>query len=183
MIETELVGQCAPTLAGLKTANLFSCRFEDESRLDFEIRRINRELNAKGVFAEILLKKEDFALIYVYRRSFLERDLQNEEAGKLLLQFGYQTTELSACISKLRQRLAAQKEFPHEIGLFLGYPLADVKGFIRNKGLNCKCCGIWKVYDNEYEAKKIFAKLQKCSRVYAQVFAKGRTLAKMCVAA
>lgn len=183
MIEKQLACQCAPTLAGLKTANLFSWRMEDREQLEWELIRMNQELNEKGVFVESLLEKENFALIYVYRRSFLKRDLQNDETRRLLLQFGYQSTELSACIQKLRLRLAAQKEFPHEIGLFLGYPIADVKGFIRNKGQNFKCCGIWKVYDNEYEAQKIFEKLKKCSRVYAQVFADGRTLANMCVAA
>ena len=42
-------------------------------------------------------------------------------------------------------------KFPHEIGIFLGYPLADVAGFIRNKGRNCKCIGTWKVYGDAFE--------------------------------
>lgn len=31
-------------------------------------------------------------------------------------------------------------EFPHEIGLFLGYPLGDVKGFIKHKA---KTASVW----------------------------------------
>lgn len=30
-------------------------------------------------------------------------------------------------------------------GLFLGYPLEDVKGFIENNGRNCKSCGVFRI--------------------------------------
>ncbi|MBR1692572.1 MAG: DUF3793 family protein [Lachnospiraceae bacterium] len=183
MLETGLIEQCAPTLAGLKTANLFSCRVSSEEMLNKEIRRLNRVLNGKGVYVELLLKKEDFALIYVYRKSFLERDLQKEEVQKLLRRFGYHTEGIAYCIRQLEKRLAECDGFPHEIGVFLGYPIQDVIGFIKHKGQNCKCCGIWKVYDNEQETVKLFEKLQKCSRVYAKVFSEGRALSQMCVVA
>ena len=39
-------------------------------------------------------------------------------------------------------------DFPHEVGLFLGYPVWDVKGFIEHKGQQYKLCGYWKVYDD-----------------------------------
>lgn len=73
--------------------------------------------------------------------------------------------------------------FPHEIGLFLGYPLGDVEGFIRNRGQNCKCAGCWKVYCNELEAQKRFARIQKCRKVYARLWAQGRSVWQLTVAA
>ncbi len=48
-------------------------------------------------------------------------------------------------------------EFPHEMGIFLGYPLGDVKGFIRHRGRDFLYCGYWKVYENEAEARKLFS--------------------------
>ena len=33
-------------------------------------------------------------------------------------------------------------EFPHEVGLFLGYPPEDVKGFIDHRANNFKCAGL-----------------------------------------
>lgn len=39
MSEEMLVRHCAPTLAGLKTGNLFSCEFEDEEAMRFSLRR------------------------------------------------------------------------------------------------------------------------------------------------
>ena len=41
---------------------------------------------------------------------------------------------LNRCIVKLIGRLQENEGFPHEIGLFLGYPPEDVLGFIENKG-------------------------------------------------
>ena len=42
------------------------------------------------------------------------------------------------------------------MGLLLGYPIADVVGYIRNKGKNSLLCGYWKVYDDAEEAKRVF---------------------------
>ena len=46
----------------------------------------------------------------------------------------------------------------------------SVKGFIKNKGRDCKCCGLWKVYCNEREKQLMFDKLKKCTKIYLQVF-------------
>ena len=42
-------------------------------------------------------------------------------------------------------------DFPHEIGLLLGYPPEDVSGFIENGGKNFLCSGYWKVYKGRQE--------------------------------
>lgn len=41
-----------------------------------------------------------------------------------------------------------QEDFPHEMGILLGYPVEDVEGFIINNGKNELYTGYWKVYDN-----------------------------------
>ena len=51
---------------------------------------------------------------------------------------------------------AGQADFPHELGLILGYPLCDVIGFIKNHGQNCLYCSYWKVYDNLSQTKRVF---------------------------
>ena len=70
---------------------------------------------------------------------------------------------------------------PHEVGLFLGYPLADVVGFIENEGKNCKCAGCWKVYGNEAAARRRFAQFKACRYIYAYQFQNGRTLSQLTV--
>ena len=73
--------------------------------------------------------------------------------------------------------------FPHEIGVFLGYPLEDVLGFIENGGRNCLYCGCWKVYANECAALEAFVRSEKCKSVYQRLFASGCPLSKLTVAA
>ena len=49
MPEEVFVRHCSPTLAGIKTANLFSCRFADEKEMRDSVRRLNGVLVKKGV--------------------------------------------------------------------------------------------------------------------------------------
>ena len=98
-------------------------------------------------------------------------------------EYGYPMGSLSDCLNYLRQRIALTQSFPHEIGLFLGYPIEDVAEFIKNQGRNCKYCGIWKVYHNEIEAKRLFAKIDKCRAIYTKLFCGGRSVLQLTVAA
>lgn len=183
MLEQSVIENCAPTLAGIKSANLFSYHFTEKATVLEELSAINAKLGTKGVYVEALLWKRDSALIYTYRRSLLEKELQQDGAVPLLSQYGYPDCKVESCLSHLRKRLCDYDCFPHEIGIFLGYPLEDVIGFIENGGKNCKTCGLWKVYCNECEKEKLFEKLRKCTRIYTQVFAEGRSITQMTVSA
>lgn len=57
-------------------------------------------------------------------------------------------------------KLQSAPDFPHEIGLFLGYPAEDVKGFIENKAACSKCSGCWKVYGDEQAARILFKNIK-----------------------
>ena len=48
MSEEVFVHYCSPTLAGIKTANLFSCRFADEEEMRDSVRRLNVVLVKRG---------------------------------------------------------------------------------------------------------------------------------------
>lgn len=182
-MERKIIKHCAPTLAGLKTANMFTYSFAFMEELTDQLDRINETLNKKGVFAEIIKIRENRALIYVYRKERLRKDLQKEGIWELIRGYGYTDCEVSNCLEHLRHRLAAYECFPHEIGVFLDYPLVDVLGFIEHGGKNCKHCGIWKIYGNECETIQLFARFKKCTHVYMKVFARGRTLTQLTVAA
>ena len=74
-------------------------------------------------------------------------------------------------------------DFPHEIGVFLGYPLADVIGFIQNRGKNFTACGYWKVYTDPTAAQAEFARYKKCERIYARCYYNGTPIRRLTVAA
>lgn len=179
--ESKVIEHCAPTLAGMKTANLFSCFFNEKQMVLKELNRINAMLNVCGVYVEALLWKDRSVLIYVYRPRYLQLELKQYDTKELLACYGYTSYEVESCISRLKERLCQYECFPHEIGVFLGYPLEDVKGFIENEGRNCKTCGVWKVYCNEGEKQRLFEKFRKCTEVYKRVFGEGRKLSQMTV--
>ena len=86
-------------------------------------------------------------------------------------------------LTQLSRRLYCSAEFPHEIGVFLGYPLTDVVGFIENRGRNFTCCGCWKAYGDPNAARRHFAQLSKCTAVYLRLFHSGTPISRLAVAA
>ena len=181
MSDELVIRHCAPTLASIKTANLFSCIFTDRQEMLKHVRNLNLRLKKKGLRVLPLWFKENRGLIYVYRPDKLSKDLQDELAGSLLKKSGYSCTDENACLRKLIERLNLLSDFPHEIGLFLGYPPEDVDGFI-NRRDECKCCGFWKVYGNVDNAQRLFARYRKCTEIYCKLFQEGRSLENLTVA-
>ena len=179
VLEKYLIEHCAPTLASLKTASLINLPWETE--LERQILRCNGELSTKGVELLVLRKKGNRALVYVYRKKMLEQDLKQRKARRILRRYGYRTIGVQEALERLANPLSIQSGFPHEIGLFLGYPPEDVEGFIQNCGRNCKCSGCWKVYCNEYEARKTFEQYAKCRRIYGQLWREGRNIQQLTV--
>lgn len=182
MSEELIVRHCSPTLAGMKTGSLFSCRCTDKQELVMEIRSLNKRLVPKGLRVLPLRVWKGRALIYVYRPSGLQKDLDESQARELLEEYGYQPEKADSCIIRLIARLQTAEEFPHEVGLFLGYPPEDVKAFIRNKAENQKCVGCWKVYGDEEAAQKTFAKYKKCTDVYCTQWKNGKSIDRLTVA-
>lgn len=182
MSEELLIKHCSPTLAGMKTGNLFACAFQNAEEMKECLRCWNRLLTKKGLRVLPIRFQNGRALIYVYRPSKLSVDLQHAIAEQLLKDRGYCTDNSERCVMQLIKRLCEQDEFPHEIGLFLGYPPEDVHGFIENRADGFKCVGCWKVYGDAAAAQKIFAKFKKCTNVYSNQFAKGRSIERLTVA-
>ena len=79
---------------------------------------------------------------------------------RLLEAYGYHMQNLDEMLKRLAQRVrqisSRKLGFPHEIGVFLGYPKEDVEGFIHNEGRKYLMIGYWKVYGNLSQAKMIF---------------------------
>ena len=182
MSEELIVQHCSPTLAGIKTGNMFSCTFQDEDDMRAALRRWNKLFSKKGLRAIPLRYQNNRALVYIYRPTHLSRDLRDHTACQLLRERGYGTLTPESCLLRLKDRLSHCHEFPHEIGLFLGYPPEDVCGFIDNKASGYKCVGCWKVYGDAEAARKTFAKYKKCTDIYCALLAKGQSIERLTVA-
>ena len=180
MIRKALVEYCAPTLAGIKTGNIFSMKNGLVDITD-EIRKLNRILNGKGLRLVPLRRTDKSTLIYLYRPDRLREDLKAPEALEILEKKGYPCGNSDCCLVELVKHLKTDKAFPHEIGLFLSYPPSDVKKFMENPCKGVKCVGCWKAYSNEGEAKKIFEQYKKCSDIYNRESQRGKPLEALIV--
>ena len=181
MSDDYLVRHAAPTRAGIKTASLFTCPYQSKDQLMKSVRQWNKRLVPKGLRVLPLRFSDKKALIYLYRPQMLSTDLSDSTAIRILEECGYQDRRREKCIIRLIQKLRQQEDFPHEIGLFLGYPPKDVIGFIECGPDCCKCCGCWKVYSDEESAKKKFAQYKKCTRVYWEQWSKGKDIERLTV--
>lgn len=183
MIEKYLIEHCSPTLASLKTANLFSVPLEREENADVQIGEWSRTLAPKGIELMVIRRSETAALVYVFRRSMLKRELEKPGVAEFLREYGYSCTDTYAALERLSDRLSCRADFPHEIGIFLGYPLSDVKSFIKYGGRNCKCSGCWQAYGNVEDAVKTFRRFEKCRTVYKRQWLGGKSVLQLTVAA
>ncbi len=178
MPEELIVEHCAPTLAGIKTGNLFNCSYTCRKQLTKQIAEFNQRFMHCDICMTILSYPKDRALIYLYRPLWLKADLCKEGIIEILQEFGYPVDDIHACIAMLSERIQTQQTFPHEIGCFLGYPAEDVRGFMKNDK-PCKLVGVWKVYGDEQTAKHLFQTYAKCTYAYMEHFEKGMSLEQL----
>lgn len=181
MSEDLMVRQCSPTLSGLKTGNLFMAPYTSRAAVQAEIRRLNLLLKAKGLRILPLQYLKQRVQIYVYRPNRLRKDLSDPKAQALLASMGYPVENPDACVTCLARKLRQGGPFPHEIGLFLSYPIEDVLGFMDQTAC-CKCVGCWKVYGDAEAARKRFSQYKKCARVYYDRWKQGTPIQRLAVA-
>ena len=182
MSDETLVKLGSPTLAGLKTGNIFTCEYTDLQELSEQLRDINRKLVPKGLRLIPLRRSDKRVLLYLYRPDRLEKDLAGEEASELLQEEGYPGQSAGSCLLELIRRLRGRKAFPHEIGLFLSYPPEDVRGFIRYGGARSKLTGCWQVYGDVENARRTFERFDRCTQVYCRRWSEGVPLTRLAVA-
>lgn len=89
MPEDIVVAQCSPTMAGLKTGSLFTCRMKSKKEMMDCIRRLNARLVPRGVRLLLLKFYDSSALIYMYRPARLREDLSHPLAMRILAERGY----------------------------------------------------------------------------------------------
>jgi hypothetical protein len=151
---------CAPFLKGIRNSALLVLTPRDA-------RLIGKMLYQMKAKCKTMYRNEEKIILLLYREEGLKDLLRQERTKRLLEGYGYmnldQITEnkyLNETLYHLKSRFESaygkKKGFPHEIGVFLGYPIEDVIGFIENDGQNSLLTGYWKVYSNKERAEKIF---------------------------
>ena len=183
--EETLIRHCAATLAGHKCGSLFSYHPGAQENVADTIASLNALLNQKGVRARLIgCCPRGGVLVYVYRPAALRETLSSTEASAFLTDCGYPSGGTDAALDTLTVRLQDGRDaFPHEIGVFLGYPVQDVIAFIRHNGFGGCLCGCWKAYGNPSQAQRTFALYQKCRDVYLRCYRRGFDVTRLTIAA
>jgi hypothetical protein len=166
-IKQLIINHCSPVLMGYKPAAMFMMRSEDAYGCLSSLLPVYLELM-------VLRKSEGGLLVLVFEKekleTLLEAAMSNEDIRAVLAGKGY---PLDASIFGFLEYLKKQfkcEQFPHEVGLFLGYPVDDVLGFVKNNGQNYKLCGYWKVYGNVEQAKACFRRYDECRECVKAIF-------------
>ena len=162
LFEKKIAFNSAPALCGIKCACLLSLDSEE-----FDVRGnadiFNSKAACRGIEMRLMCSCGRRVLIMVFQRGLLRAQLENKRVRALLSGYGYNPAlDTDACLDRLSERIKNGGGFPHEIGLFLGYPVDDVLGFIENGGENFKLCGCWKVYSDTESAEKTFRSFERC---------------------
>lgn len=181
----DLASLCAPTLAGLKPASLFRYQPGAGQSGSAMAAAWHAALCDRGVAVRVLktCPRTGAVLVYVYRPAQINILLKNCDVLHFLQSEGYRPGTADALLAQLSQRLCCEGDFPHEVGIFLGYPLADVVGFIKNHGQNFTVCGHWKVYTDPAAAQQQFARYKKCETIYTRCYRRGTPIRRLTVAA
>lgn len=152
-LEWQMSMQCAPLITGCKISNLLmlpaGCYREAEA------------LFRGSDLAWFPLRKTGHKMtVLVYHREKLAEYLRKPEIREILKGEGYPEGGPEEALEMMRGRYLDCRdsggEFPHEMGVFLGYPADDVRGFMEHSGQKFLFSGYWKVYSRVEEKKKIF---------------------------
>ena len=152
-----------PALCGIKPSCLFSLKREEDVFACQKVKNVCRDFKTEGKKIAVIVKDKEHSLYFVYDQKAVGDLCKNRDSICYLEQKGYPVEKGSAYIlAELFSRLKNRKDFPHEIGLFLGYPLSDVIQFEKRKGNGCAYCGYWKVYSDVDNALELMKKYRDC---------------------
>jgi hypothetical protein len=168
-VEMQLALQCAPLITGARISNMLMIDSADESAMRVILR-------ASEISHFRLAARNEKTAFLLFRRSLLEAYLNNSEALDILKKAGYEDFSFGKILLRFKKHYEAylndeHKQFPHEMGLLLGYPIEDVRGFIEHNGCGCLYSGYWKVYRNVPLKKKMFEDFEKAKESVIQLLA------------
>lgn len=165
-LENILVTHTSPAICGIKASNLINIDYNES--IYEEIKELNEKY--KNICFYILKEDSNKVLVLVYRKNILERSMNNSLNIEFLKSLGYNTSSLDSMLIDLKNRIEFNS-FPHEIGVFLGYDLEDIKSFMC--GNKCLYVGYWKVYSNVEKKQEIFNHFTRCRECVSKLVNRG----------
>ena len=149
----RIVRCTAATIAGRKPATLMNISNDNGGLLDAWDCH-NADIFSRSEIDYYELKRTDKnAIVLFFNQNQLDELLRNESVNKFLSECGYESDSIEHALSMLRRRYATVG-CPPEIGVFLGIPLKDVKGFMGLNSLRHTKYGMWRIYGDPAVSEK-----------------------------
>ena len=175
-LEVKMALQCAPVLTGIKVSNLFTVESVNE-------RLVHMALQNTEIVPYHLLSCKNKTVFLLFRRKELDWYLKEPKVQVFLISNGYNELSLTGILKRFSQQYATYMfrggDFPHEMGLLLGYPVEDVQGFIEHKGKDYLYAGYWKVYTDLEEKKALFEAYESAKEALLLLVSGGYTVPMM----
>ncbi len=172
-LERSVANLCGAALAGIKPSSLAVCAEGARGELD----ALARAFSPKKIRIEQICVRDGRITFLVFREEKLRSHLEKAENVSFLARYGYPVGSLEKSLFFLRLRLAGNA-FPHEVGVFLGYPKEDIEGYIEDPN-GFLFCGAWKVYCKAEEKKLLFEKYRRCRDCIMRRLLRGESLAQI----
>lgn len=176
-IKGNMALQCSLVLSGIKPSNLLIYDNHCEGCISEELK--NTKIEYMKLYSG---KKESVSIIFDKEK--LEKTLLNVDNIKFIKKYGYNSYNVEEVLERLSIRYTSFKEkrgeFPHEMGIILGYPLEDVSGFIDNNGKNYLYSGYWKVYKNPEEKIRLFKTYKEVKKYFVEQIENGKQIYQVC---
>jgi len=112
-------------------------------------------------------KASGYIQLLFYIADDFGRFLERRDVSTLLAKAGYQAPfNTEQALNQQEERMKAET-FPHEIDLFLGYPLKDVAAFMGWIRLPFACQGPWKMFGNPRASLGLAEIFLNCRQIMA----------------
>jgi len=174
-LTAHLMLECSEVLGGVKPANLISLvnRTRSCGRNLYQLwQRHQSGLAARfpDLTIKVLQTRQRALLLLCYDHRHLEQHLSHAGIRSLLQKSGYEAdAPCDSLLEELCRRIGTTGSFPHEIGLFIGYPAKDVAAFMGLVKLPFTCQGPWKIFGNP-ERSLGLAEQHRCCRQRMSTF-------------
>lgn len=178
-LTAHLMLECSEVLAGVKPANLISIvnRTRPCGRNLYQLwQRHHEELTVRLADLDFLVlqTKQRALLLLCYNNDQLERHLAHAGIRILLHKAGYEAdASCEALLGELCSRIGKNDSFPHEIGLFIGYPAKDVAAFMGMVNLPFACQGPWRIYGNPVQSLALAERYRCCRQRMGAILESG----------
>ena len=153
-----IVEQLGPTVLGIKPSELLNVSLYDE-RIWEEFKALFSQQEQLGLreIRQVNVRQQ----VLFYHRITLDSILREKHNQAFLGTINYpKTYSLDIYLNHIIEKIRS-KEFPHEIGIFLGYPLKDVLGFMKRIPFTYVETKGWRIYGDSQSSYEIYDRYQQ----------------------